>query len=459
MANFVKRIQLATQLLFNRQASTITSGGIINLGSGMGTGVDKGEGSFFQPTRMFSRAPLEIMCVQSWVAKKAVELPVRDMFLRPRMFLDINDNQEKNINDALKKFKVDNAVRNAMILGRQYGTGLIVLMTKEAPLDTPLNINSIRSGDLLALRVLNRYDASVSQRDYDLYSPTYGQPVTYNIHPSWGGTSMEVHASRVIRFDGLEDAGDSQLTYYDQDWGVSILVPIISAILQQAGIANASHHLVQEASIPVLSIANLRDAVSGNAENEVSVDMIGDQINRMKSIYRLMMLDQGEEEFNRVAVQFGGLADLIDRSYLQVAAAADIPYSRFVQDSPKGMNATGDGDFRNYVMTFESIRQNILPRRYDLIDEVLFRSEGLGEVPEYEWPSLLELTEAESSEVNHRNAQAIEIFLNTGVIDEDEARDMLSGNSLYGNLEGDAPGLPEPELPPAPAAKPPVKKP
>ena len=433
---------------------SITGGGVVNNATGMGGSLDKSESSFFTPTRLYTRYPLEVLCIQSWAARKAVELRVRDMFLRPRNFQDVTPEQADAIAETMLDYGVDDAVRRAMITARQYGTALLVMMTPSQDMSEPLNVEAIREGDLTALRVLTRYDCSAYHRDYDIFSPTYGQPISYDLHPNWGGVPMRVHASRVIRIDGLKDPGDSRLTSYEQDWGVSVLVPIVQSVLQEAGLAQAVSHLAQEASIPVLSIEGLRETMSGQAPNEMSAEEIGDGINRMKSIFRLLMLEKGTEQFTRVAVQFGGLADLMDRAARRVSAAADVPFTRFMQDSPKGMNATGDGDFRNYVMTFESERQMHLPPVYKRLDAVVFRSAGLGDPPPYEWPSLLELTESESTELQHKKVLALVEAIKAGIIDEDEARAALDGDELFGELPGEAPGLPEPELPPLSGAAP-----
>ena len=63
---------------------SITHGGIVNHGTGLGTGLDKSEGSFFTPTRFWWRSPLELLYVQSSAARKFVDMPIEDMFIRWR---------------------------------------------------------------------------------------------------------------------------------------------------------------------------------------------------------------------------------------------------------------------------------------------------------------------------------------------------------------------------------------
>ena len=183
-------------------------------------------------------------------------------------------------------------------------------MTGEDSPESELMPERIRPGDLKALRVLDRYDASVFQREQDLADAHYGQPLFYDLHPRWGGM-MRVHHSRVLRFDGLEPGTDSRWVLYEQDWGVSLIVPAVLSLMQDQAFASHVAHLGAEASIPVLGIDNLRAAASGKPEpGEPTVEQIGEDMNRLKSIYRLMMVEKGTEEFSRVAVQFGGLADL-----------------------------------------------------------------------------------------------------------------------------------------------------
>jgi len=434
----------------------LNQGGPVNLVSGMGTQADKSEHAFFEPTRVSWRGDLEVIYAQSWACKKFIDIPVDDMMIRWRQF-DAGENEAaaEAMGAAEEEYNVVGKLGRAMKAGRLYGTGLLVMMTREAPLDTPLNPDQIREGDLVALQVFDRFDASVMVRDDDHMSPTYGQALVYRINPA-RGFGFNVHASRVLRFDGITPLSDDGYTLYERDWGISEVVPAILAIMQDQSVATAVAHLATEASIPVIKVANLRDALAAaENDNEASAEKIGQDINLYKSVFRLLMMDAGNEEFERVSVNFGGIKDVQEQFARRLAAAAGIPATRFWSQSPVGMNATGESDMVNYAQHVAAMQNRLLTDPLMRLDEVLARNAGIREAPEYEWLPLTDMSEVDQATIAKNKAEAMMAAVNSGVIDEDDAREALDGDAVFGTLEGMAPGLPEPDPPPGGPADPP----
>ena len=215
--------------------------------------------------------------------------------------------------------------------------------------------------------------------------------------------------------------------------------------MEDQTLAQSIAHLSQEASIPVLHIAGLREAIAGGGDpDEATPEQIGQQINTLKSNFHLMMLDEpGREEFLRIAVQFGGLSDLMDKYQTRVASARDIPQTRWNGRAPAGMSATGESDMKNYVMMMEENRQSKLLLPLMKLDMVLARHVGLKEPPEYEWKSLLELSDKEIADAAKVKAEALDIAVKGYWMDEDEAREALNGDPVFGELPGPAPEAPE----------------
>ena len=416
---------------------SITNGGLINYGTGLGTKLDKSDG-FYQ------RGPLEILPIQSWAAKKFLEIVIKDMFIRWRSCVSEKEDIVERLAEQERILKGKEALRNAAIAGRQYGTGIVVPITSEADLKEPLDLDRIRPGTLKAFQYFDRYDISATGKEDNMMSPQYGEPIFYELHPDSGRSPVRVHASRVIRFDGLTPPTKSGFSYYDENFGESVLIPVINDILKSAQISGGIAHMVQEASIPVLHVEGIRENIAGQAPEDPSVETIGEQINMMKSIYRLLMLDaKSREELTRVNIQFAGLADILNQSWAGLAAAADIPETRFLGNPPTGMDATGESDMENYVIMMEAQRAEMFEEALWLYDQLMMRNLGLSEPLEYEWNSLIELSDQSRALLSKTKAEAVQTAVSSGAIDEDDARDALRGDWFFGELEGDAP-VPDP---------------
>ncbi|MCK4814686.1 hypothetical protein KA005_02860, partial [bacterium] len=84
----------------------LTSGGFQNLLTGAGTSLDKTEYSFYLPTRITSKNQLETLYIQSWAAKKFIDIPVDDMFIRWREFTDMENENVELIQQAELDFNI-----------------------------------------------------------------------------------------------------------------------------------------------------------------------------------------------------------------------------------------------------------------------------------------------------------------------------------------------------------------
>ena len=417
-----------------RGALALTGGGYANPWTGAGGQAAKSEGGFFTPTRLHSRALLETLYVQSWAARKFIDIPVDDMLIRWRIFSDDDEDGVRAMADAESRHRVRSRLARAMKSGRLHGSACMVIATMDAPLLDPLDLDRLRPGDLSNLIVFDRYDASVAGYDLDPFSPSYGEPTGYRF-TSRGGPILEVDASRVLRFDGIEPLSLTGWQAYDQDWGVSEIVPVMLSILQDAGIAGGVAHLAAEASVPVIKLQDFKLALAGErTETGLSPSELGEEINLHRSIYRTMFMDV-EDEYERVSVAFAGLADLMDRFARRLAAAADIPATRFWGQSPVGMNATGESDMRNYAVRVAALQEARLRSPLAVLDEVLARDAGLAEPLPYEFASLLDLSDAEKAETAKVRAEAVNTAIQAGLIDENEGRAALSGDPVFGELD------------------------
>jgi phage-related protein (TIGR01555 family) len=82
-----------------------------------------------------------------------------------------------------------------------------------------------------------------------------------------------------------------------------------------------------------------------------------------KSNWRALMLDT-EDEWQQMQVNWSGIPAVMDSFLLVVAGAADIPMTRLLGQSPKGLQSTGDGEERDYQSMIKARQDELLARRW-----------------------------------------------------------------------------------------------
>lgn len=425
----------------NNAYSGMNGGGLYNNSSGIGGSNDKGRASFFLPTIITSKDQLEVMYNESWAAKRYIDLGVDQMFIKPRCF-NTSDPSSTVTTDIADKyteyldcFNINTHIANSMKAGKLYGSAFMVLVTAEAPLYTPLNVNMLRQGDLLNILVFDRFSVSVDANNYNLASKTYGEPEVYRIIPRHGA-GFTCHKSRLIRFDGQKPLNSDGWITYDFNYGVSEIVTVLQSIYQESQVANSISQLVEESSIPVMKSKFFRDATGSNSMDSPSLSELTGDFNRNKSIYNMMFIDS-EDDISRLEVNMTGIKDLLNAFAGRLAAAGGYQATVFLGKSPQGMNATGDSDLRINSMKVESDQQHKLRPVYTILDQILLRTSGLGgQIKlDYSFPSILEDTEKEQADAALVKSQVATSLEGSGLIDVTEAREMLSGDPIIGDLD------------------------
>ena len=426
-----------------------------NVRSGMGGSTDKDLGYAFIARRL-EREVAETLYQMSWACAKGIDIPVDDMFWKGRTHKGEDEKAIEAMVKAEEDLKVESALANAMKAGRIFGSALLIVCTDDDDYSQPFSPDDIDEGGISNLWVVDRWACSVQTWQTDPRYPRYGQPYQYRVSgrifgspspliiPGQAGAyeqatttqNLLVNADRIFRFDGRR----SPLTEgwvsgpWEREWGVSELTAAVDEVLRDAGIHAGIGHLVQEASIWVQKVHDFKEAIKGRPDrNAPTVEEIIEETGYLKSIYRSFVID-AEDDAERVGVTFAGLPQIMDRQFERLAAIFDIPKTRFLAASPAGMNATGKSDADNYALRVAAMQRKILDPVMSRLDMMLARHAGIEEAPEYQWVKLTELSESERSEITHRHTEAVKLAFDSGLIDEDEARERLSQDEYWGEL-------------------------
>lgn len=418
-----------------RLLSKLTDG-LANVLSGMGMiGRDKNVSDRFI-LRMMQKDELESAYRCDWISRKSVDIIPGDMTREWRDW-KAEDKDIEALEETERALKIKSRILRGLRMADLYGGAALVMGVKQGRPNDELEVNKLGKGSLQYIHVVNRHQITVQDIDRDPLSPFFGEPTMYSMSGSNG--SVEIHPSRVIRLVGNE-LPDPDAESANLGWGDPVLQVVYDAVhnaaLAQSGIAA----LIHEAKLDIIKIPELMSQI-GTKEYEdrlsrrLTIAAIG------KSVHNALIID-GNESWEQRQVSFAQLPEILQK-YLQIASAArDIPVTRFLGESPGGLNATGDGDMQNYENTITAKQESDLRPSLEKLDQVMARS-TLGTYPQglwFDFPELRPLTKKDKTAIAYQRAQTTQIYVNTGTI-PDVAMAKAVQNQLVES--GDYPGLEE----------------
>jgi phage-related protein (TIGR01555 family) len=406
--------------------------GFTNLLAGLGVpGRDKFMSQQYAFTPM-SLYECEIAYRGDWIARKCVDIPAFDMTREWRAW-QADQDQITLLETCERELFVQQKVQQALVKARLYGGSGIVIGVEAGNPEEELDPETVGEGDLKFLHVVPWQYLSMGPLVWDVTSRYWGQPSWYQLNtlgtgarfgqPSMSaaaslakgpGSDVKLHPSRVVRFVGLPPP--DVLTSATMSFGDSVLQPVNDAI-KMCGMVNGSlATLISEMKVDVIKVPNLSEALSTDTGTSQLIKRFSNA-NVAKSVINTILLDSGEE-WQRISTNLSGAQELLT-AYLQIASgAADIPASRFLGLPHKGLNTTGEADFRNYYDRLSSEQSVSLTPAMNILDEVLIRS-ALGDRPDevyYEWNSLWQMTDAEKADLALKKAQTYKIDADEGQI-------------------------------------------
>ncbi len=421
---------------------------VVNLRTGQGTKNDIGTGSFFTlPLIINNEQQLETSYLASWAIGKMIDIPVDDMFLRERVIENLPSDQLKMLNDEYDRLGLTEMLPQFIKSARVFGTALMSIISTDDLLINPLNINNIRPGDVRNIIFSDRFQATIAKFQRNALNPRFGKPEEYFMFIS--GTiakQFKIHASRVIRLDSKRQLSTTGWRWADTAdwWGVSQIVSAVEAIISENSLYSNTNSLIQRASVLIMKIEGLRDANSGEVKDEGGVtqcSVIKSELNTFIAKLNTNSISaiDAENDIMRLEVAFGGLAALFDKYALRVAAVADIPKTRFYNDSPTGFFSNGNGEETDYAKHIASLQIKTLSPIYRILDKLLMRNLGLNVDVEFNFPSLVDLSETQKTQASLQTSQALSVSSADGMITTDEGRQVLRETGEFGTLDGQAP--------------------
>jgi uncharacterized protein len=413
---------------------------LVNLMTGQGTTNDARTYSFHVLNRVTPQQ-IEASYRSSWLMRNAVDIPAYDMTRAWRDW-QAKPAQIEAIEAEERRLQVREKVRRALILGR-LGGGALVMGVGSSP-TAPLG--SVATGALAYLHVMSRHQLTSGPIIRDPYSPLFGEPEYFEIRG--GALNAKIHPSRVIAFKGRQvpEIGDAHTDdwYWGDPEAQAIQDAVDHAEAAQAGFAS----LISKARLDIIKMPGLM-ANAATAEYEQRF------MERMRlaglgsSTHQALVID-GEEDWQQRQVNWGGMPEII-RTYLSiVAGATGIPATRLLGKSPDGMNATGEGDERNYHAMVSGRQENELRPLLERLDAVMLASLGITDTDVgFAFAPLSVLSEKERADIGKIKAETTQIYANSGLLPDramsKAVQNQLIEDEAYPGLDGALAEIPEDE--------------
>jgi phage-related protein (TIGR01555 family) len=407
-----------------------------NLVAQMGTNQDKRQFSNFVNSKNLSlkgnETELNALYRTEWIGSKIIDIIPNDMCREWRLFTgDIDPTIVKKLTDLENHLQLRQGFNAAHKWARLYGTGFLVMSIDDGQTpDKPLNLNAIKKGGLRFIHAIDRH--RISHQDVqpviDPLNPAYGMPEYYRFVE----TNTTIHHSRMLRFDGVKLPFDEfRRNDYFSD---SILARLYDALINFTTTTQGTASMVHESNVDIVKVKGLMGYLQ-SAEGETLLRKRFTLAGLLKSFNNMMLLDS-EEDFQQKTNTFTGLKDIMLAQALFLSGASDVPATRLLGSSASGLNATGEGDLKNYYDNIGADQILEYKPKLDYFDIIMAKSLGIPDGADlaYEFVSLFQMTPAEKAEIELKKAQRDAIYLDRNIVTESIIAKELRQTETYTNI-------------------------
>ena len=378
------------------------------------------------------RSLLTELYVEHALVQTLVDLPVEDALLRERPKLvstELDNDELQELESEMAKRDIIEKVADAFRWCRLFGGAGIIINEMDKDPKEPLRLRQINKNSKVDFYVADRWE--LANTPY-VNTPTLKDEsgLASGVNFDYYGT--QVNPSRVLIIKGKEAPSLRRMQL--SGWGMSEVERLVAPLNKYMKNQNVIYELIDEAKIDVYSLNNYRSAIYAGQEGKVQKAIMWS--NAMKNYLNAMILDK-EDNFDQKQMNFGGLAEILRESYLDVASAVRMPITKLFGLSASGFNS-GEDDIENYNSMIErEVRYKAKAPIIEIakiICKILF--DDVPEDLDVEFPSLRVLKQLEEEQRATSVFSRVQQMYDAGLITQGEWYDMLTKeNVLKGELK------------------------
>lgn len=394
--------------------------------TGFGTDRDKTTYTAFLGPAYLTDEQLSNLYHGDDLAARMVDI-VPDEMLREGFAVDLGDpEQSEDLQQQLEALGAREKLANAIRWGRLFGGGALLIGADDGrPASTPLvperarGVSYLYELDRRLLFPLTWYS--------EPGHPKLGKVETYVVSPASThahGEMAIVHETRLLVFGGSHTGIRER--EYNQGWDHGVLQRAFDALRGFNTGWKAVEILLTDGNQAVFKMQGLADMIGANGTEYARQRM--QIIDLYRSVLRAVVVDAGDkdtgtgaESFERHSVSFSDIPQTLDKFMLRLAAAVQIPVTILMGQSPAGMNATGDSDFRWFYNRIRAQQQLVLkPQILRLVRVMLRTQAGADQLAsadkiQIEFPSLWSLDPLAEAQRRAAIATADAAYVNAAV--------------------------------------------
>ncbi|MEY2702260.1 MAG: hypothetical protein RLY43_893, partial [Bacteroidota bacterium] len=403
---------------FYSAISNIRKDGWSNILTGLGVAERDKRMSATPLVRLFSQTELENLYRADDIAQKIIDRIPKEMFRAGyEIIVQNNDKAGSDITQYLKKLNADETFRKALKLARLHGgSGIILGIDDGQDASYPVNYNAISS--IKWITVLDKWRLVAQTIEDDLTKPNFGMPKTYtlqSLHAKSEQMNSIIHASRVIRFEGIELP--EQAFIVNQYWGDSYLSSVYNPLLNFNSAHDSAAATMQDFVQSVYELENLADLIASGDDELVQKRL--QLLDATRSIIKAIVIQKGES-FRRDSMTITGMPELLTKIENRLVAASGMPHTILLGEGSEGQTSGNSEKTDFYDLVAQEQTSVLMPRQLDLIKLITLAKDGVKvniDDVSIKYKPLWEMDEKEQAIVYKTNAEADAIYLMNGVLD------------------------------------------
>jgi phage-related protein (TIGR01555 family) len=332
--------------------------GWMNEVTGHGTTRDKTTYGYIYPDRLLVDSELSALYHYDDMAGRMVDVIPQEMF-REGFGVETG---EPGLNEIVKQKHRELETRTHLMDGQRWGRcfgggATLIGLDDGRPMEEPISPESADDIDFL-LTMDRRLVWPLTY--YTEAGPKLGRVKQYlitTVNPGGGlaYSTAVVHESRLILHRGMSTAEQEKRQL--MSWDLSIYQRAYATLRQFNTGWSSTEQLMADGSQAVYTIGGLQAIIASGGE-----ELLHERLRVMdmfRSVVRGIVLDaDAHETFERKTASLEGWPQTLQQQMLRLAAAVEMPVTILMGQSPAGMNATGESDFRWFYDRIRSMQTN-----------------------------------------------------------------------------------------------------